>query len=204
VKRQIPGREPRVLPLVGHREHVVVVDVNPGPVAAQEPLGWWRRHRRIALQPLFHHVVIELFAPQQAGESLALHHARVVGQAEGREAIKILRFLDAIQKHLMKIGLRRGARVQTEVQNFRSARLQIQAIHPAGLGARFIGIHRILASLDQVAVEGILVIQPAVVTPHSHGVALVFGEQQRRGIFQPQLELAERLLLDADGVRIYS
>ena len=35
MKRQIPGGEPRVLPLVGHGEHVVVVDVNPGPIPAQ-------------------------------------------------------------------------------------------------------------------------------------------------------------------------
>ncbi len=142
MKRQIPGGEPRILPLVGHREHVVVVDVNPGPIAAQQALGRRRRHGRIALQPLFHHVVIKLLAPQQAGEGLALHHARVVGQADAarscrnpppprcdRETPDENRAAGAL------------ARVQAKVQHFGSAGLQIDAIHAAGLGARFIRIH---------------------------------------------------------------
>ena len=43
VEREIPAGVPRVLPLVGHRDHVGVVQLNPGVVAAVDALGGWRR-----------------------------------------------------------------------------------------------------------------------------------------------------------------
>ena len=47
VEGQVPRREPGVLPLVRHRDHVGERDVPPGRVASQrfwrKPLGWWWR-----------------------------------------------------------------------------------------------------------------------------------------------------------------
>ena len=76
VKRQVPGRKPRILPRVRHRDHVVVVEVRPIVVAAVPGARRRRRLRRIALQPIANDVVVELLAPQHARQRLPLHGAR--------------------------------------------------------------------------------------------------------------------------------
>ena len=48
VEGQVPGGVPRVLPLVGHRDDVAVVEVRPLVVAAREALGRRRRVGRVA------------------------------------------------------------------------------------------------------------------------------------------------------------
>jgi len=48
---QVPGRIPGVLPLVGHRQHVQVVEVAPIGVAAPLARLGWVRLGRITLQP---------------------------------------------------------------------------------------------------------------------------------------------------------
>src|SRR5689334_5180093 len=51
VKRQVPRGVPRILPLVGHRDHVGVVKVRPFLVAAIESLSRGLRMPRITLEP---------------------------------------------------------------------------------------------------------------------------------------------------------
>ena len=75
VKGQIPAGVPRVLPLVGHREHLVVVEVRPTRVASVQAARRRRRHQRIALEPIADDVVVELLRPQQPGERAALDRA---------------------------------------------------------------------------------------------------------------------------------
>ena len=67
VERQVPGREPGIFPLVGHRQHVAAEEVPPVGVPARLPLLGRRRHVRIALQPILDDVAVELLAPQQSG-----------------------------------------------------------------------------------------------------------------------------------------
>jgi hypothetical protein len=77
VERQVPGGVPRKLPLVGHRDDVGVEQVPPLRVASARPLRRRQRLRRIAVEPTLHDVVVELLRPQQAGQALAHHRARV-------------------------------------------------------------------------------------------------------------------------------
>ncbi len=66
VEREIPSCKPRVLPLVGHRDDVPVVDVSP-LLVARPRLGVGRPQQwRVALEPVPNRVVIELLRPQQA------------------------------------------------------------------------------------------------------------------------------------------
>ena len=88
VERQVPGGVPRVLPLVGHRDDVVVVEVRPLVVAADLARRRRRRLGRIAVEPALDVVVIELLAPQQAGEGLAHDAARVVGERLRRDGAR--------------------------------------------------------------------------------------------------------------------
>jgi hypothetical protein len=77
LKRQIPCREPRVLPGVGHRHDVERLEVAPAAVA--DVLALLRRRRLIGItvEPPRHVVVVELLAPQQPGERLAHHRGLV-------------------------------------------------------------------------------------------------------------------------------
>ena len=72
MKRQIPRCIPRVLPFVRHRNDVGIVEVLPVPVAAVFARGRWGRLVRVTVQPHVNVVVIKLFAPQQAGQRLAV------------------------------------------------------------------------------------------------------------------------------------
>ena len=78
VKGEIPGGVPGVFPLVGHRDDVGVVEVAPLAVAAVEARGGRRGLARIALEPARNVDVVELLAPDHAGECLALDRALVL------------------------------------------------------------------------------------------------------------------------------
>ena len=86
VERQIPGGVPGVLPLVGHRDDVAVVEVPPLGVAPRQPARGRRWHRGIAVEPGADVVVIELLRPEQPGVGLANHEPLV-----GRERAGLLR-----------------------------------------------------------------------------------------------------------------
>src|SRR5690349_13005914 len=73
MKGQVPGSKPGILPFVGHRNDIVVVKMCPITVASIFSLRWWRRLRRIALQPLCDIVEKILFTPQHTGYGLPLN-----------------------------------------------------------------------------------------------------------------------------------
>src|SRR5438874_1492803 len=76
-------------------------------------------------------------------------------------------------------------------------------IQSTSFRSNFIWIDSLLFTLNHVTVKGVLRISLAVVmSPDARGVALVFGEQLRRTVFEPQLELSERALSSDDGVGI--
>ena len=71
VKRQVPGRVPRIFPLVRHRDDVGVIQMRPLVIAAMQTrfgggAGWPDRPRASV-----HVVVVELLAPEHAGKGLA-------------------------------------------------------------------------------------------------------------------------------------
>jgi hypothetical protein len=79
VERQVPRGEPRVLPLVGHREDVGGVEVAPGRIAAGQAAGRRRWAGGVAVEPAADVVRVELLAPEHPRERLAHDHRLVVG-----------------------------------------------------------------------------------------------------------------------------
>ena len=78
VKRQIPRREPRILPLVRHRDHIARDHVKPGHVAHRAGRRVWiPRVDAVLAQPPVHVVLVVLLAPQQPRQRLAHHHRPV-------------------------------------------------------------------------------------------------------------------------------
>ena len=70
MKREIPGRIPRIFPFVGHGDNVSVIQVGPRVVAALGAFLRWGRIAWVAFQPVFDDVVIELLGPQHSGKAL--------------------------------------------------------------------------------------------------------------------------------------
>ena len=64
VESKVPGGKPRILPLVGHRQHVQTVQVLPVRVPPMGAGFRWGRRIGVSLQPQFDAVVVELLAPQ--------------------------------------------------------------------------------------------------------------------------------------------
>ena len=99
VECQVPRRVPRVLPLVGHRDHVVVVEVPPCRVA---PVQAARRRCRlpgIAVEPPGDVVVVELLRPQHAAERLAHDHRFVRAGGRWRQCgVELVSFCGSIGK----------------------------------------------------------------------------------------------------------
>ena len=65
VEREVPGRVPGVLPRVRHRDHVPVVEMRPGGVAALLASLGRRRLRGIPLEPVLDGEVKELLGPEE-------------------------------------------------------------------------------------------------------------------------------------------
>ena len=103
MKREIPGRVPRVFPLVRHGNHVGIVQVSPAAVASALPLARRFRSCRIAAQPAPDVVVVELLAPEQAGESLALDQSLVRRKRLGSDRlVELVSLAAALQKQLIE------------------------------------------------------------------------------------------------------
>ncbi len=77
VKRQIPGGIPGVFPFVGHREDVGIVQIAPIGVAAALVRVGRPRLTGIAFEPARYIEAVELLVPDESGERLTLHRARV-------------------------------------------------------------------------------------------------------------------------------
>ena len=64
---------PWIFPFIRHRYHISVKQMCPVMVAPHPPFLRWCRLVWIPLQPILHHIVIKLFAPQQASIRLSRH-----------------------------------------------------------------------------------------------------------------------------------
>ena len=210
VEGQVPGRVPGVLPLVGHREDVAVVQVRPPAVAA---LATARRRRglgRVALQPVRHHVMVELLRPDQAGVGLARHPAllgvETSGLARGVEGVGLGA---ADGEHLGEVRARPGGRrvvddvrragPQAQQQHHLASRGQLEPVQPRRLGAGARHVDRLAAAVHDVVVEGVLDPGRGVLGAEQPGrVGLVLGEQQLGRplgtIAEDQLVVAQVLL----------
>ncbi len=92
VEGQVPGREPRVLPGIGHGQDVEGIQVAPARVAPGCVARRRRRLRRVAVEPLPDPVGVELLAPHEARRGLAEDpHPLLVQAAAGEGAVELVR-----------------------------------------------------------------------------------------------------------------
>ena len=105
VKGQVPRGIPRVFPRIGHEQHILVDGVQPVGVAPLPAFRWWRRRRLVTFHPPGHVVVVELFAPQQTGDCLALDEFFVLAQRPALPGCVVLvRFAPAIVEDLLRFA----------------------------------------------------------------------------------------------------
>ena len=110
VEGEVPGREPGVLPRVGHREDVLGVDVEPAGVATVAAFGRGRRLGGVAVEPALHVVAVELLAPDHPGEGLPGDQTRVVVDGGGDDlAVELVGLLAALVEHLVERACRTRA-----------------------------------------------------------------------------------------------
>ena len=224
VERQVPGREPRVLPLVGHRDDVGCAEVDPVVVAPTLPARGRRGLGRVALQPSTDVVVVELLRPQEAGERLALYAPLVLVEACRLEfAVELVGVgktgLDGSVHLGEKIGGRRRGRTgmarEAHAQHGGSATGDRERVVRGRLGAALRGVHGLCLPFDDRPVEGIL--HPARCArraEESLDVGLVLREKKpglharharavepgHLGGSEEQLEGAQRRVLGEDRV----
>src|SRR5262249_22834724 len=104
MKGKIPRRVPWILPLIGHGNDIGVVKMFPLVISTTNPLSRRFGRRRITIQPLLDHVVIELLGPKHAGECLAHDQPRVVRKMFGNDGlIELISLVKATAEDLFKI-----------------------------------------------------------------------------------------------------
>ena len=185
VKRQVPRREPRVLPGVGHRQHVAGVDVRPVRVAPRQAGGRRRRLGGVAVEPLGHDQVVELLRPDQAGVRLARHRA-FGGLEPGRDDGRVE--LVGLANAGVEGGVEPGAeRLSRHLARGREAQAQRrtcsgrkrEAVPGRRLRAGPGRVDGALSPADDAVVEGVLDERGTVrFAEQALGVGLVVGEQQ--------------------------
>ena len=177
-----------------------------------EPGGRRRRHSRVAVEPAGHVVVVELLAPQHAGECLT-HHHRFVGGGAGRGelGVELVGLGAPGRRDLFEIGSQRdlGVRArpggtQPQPQLHARARLDLHLVPRGALGAPQVGVHRRRAR-DDVIVDPVLGERGGRGDPvEALSVGFVVAEQQGRcgpvrSRGDHQLEVAEQRVRDGDG-----
>ena len=157
VEREVPRREPRVLPRVGHREDVVVVDVLPRGVAAVLALRRRRGRGGIAVEPVAHHVVVELLRPDHARERAALdRRGFFVHRAARERRVELVRFRDAqVEQRVERTIDPAGVRAVGDAQPHRARRagLDQPAVVQRRLRARAPGVDPVAVFAAHGAVD---------------------------------------------------
>ena len=87
MKSQIPGRVPRILPFVRHRDHIGIEHVEPLGIAHVMAGRLEQRMALVLSQPLLQVEIVELLAPEQSSQRLPVHPAFVFVQRVGRNPV---------------------------------------------------------------------------------------------------------------------
>ena len=210
VEGEVPRRVPGVLPLVGHREDVVVVQMPPVGIAPGLPRRRRGRLGRIAVEPAGDVVVIELLAPDHAGERLAHDRGLVVGRASRAErGVVLVGLARAVGERAIeaRAEVGRGALIlprEPQPQLDGGTRRDGQAIPARHLRAPALGVHRRRAA-DDVIVDAVLRVRRLRRRPEqARGVRFVLAEEELRrcaGGIGPRREppAAEAFLLRERG-----
>ena len=103
VEGEIPSREPRILPLIRHRNDRCDIKMPPVMVSSTLPFWWRRRLGGIAVEPTLDVEMIKLLAPDHPRVGLTLNAPRV-GIRMGLEVvIKSIGFASPFIEEVIKI-----------------------------------------------------------------------------------------------------
>ena len=199
---QVPGGEPRVLPLVGHGEDVGVVEMSPVRVAAVLPLRGWRGLAGIALQPVAHDVVVELLRPEHARERLAHHVAGVGGERLRDDAsVEFVCFrLPGRQDGIGRVHRLRRATREPQPHDRAAASWHGQPVAGRALGTDAVGIDGV-RPLDHVVVDAVLRIPWAAYAEETRGVRFVVAEEQLGSALADELVVARAHRRRSEGAQ---
>src|SRR5579875_1606526 len=163
VKGKVPGSIPRILPGVGHREHIEIIEVPPIVITSPFALGRWGRKAWVSIQPGGYVIVVELLAPQHAGKGLELDVFLIFGSAIRHiGGIKIVGLLFACPKNPIKRGSKRlgyrgpAGKPQPHLTRFTGS--YSEAVTGSRLRTRFFRIDRLRPALHNIIVDTILYI----------------------------------------------
>ena len=105
VEGEIPRRVPGILPLVGHRDHVGVQHVEPFHVPRAADGVVLQGMAVVLAQPALEIEIVELLAPQHAGQRLAVDEALVLGQRGRRDPlVEVVGLGDPGGEHRVEAG----------------------------------------------------------------------------------------------------
>ena len=103
VERQIPGRVPGILPLVRHRDDVVVDHVDPFPVPDVATVTAGQRVCPVFIQPRVEVEVVVLLRPEHPGERLPHDVGGILSDRRRRDrAVERIRFLAPVGHHIVE------------------------------------------------------------------------------------------------------
>ena len=206
VEGEVPGGIPRVLPLVRHGDDVLVVQMRPLAIPSPPASGRRGRLGGIAGKPSLDVVVVELSAPQHAGQGLPHDQATVGGQrARDDEVVELVRVSDAAAEDLLEVeteGRPRPGRIgvgESEPERDLTARRHTRSIPGRRLGAHAGGVDGIFLPRDHALADAVLDIRRA--GRHAEEpwkVGLVLGEEQLGRALGVEPSCAERLMSRGD------
>ena len=202
VKRQIPGRVPGVLPLVGHRDDVLVQHVVPLRVP-HVAITVMQRVGAMLVEPVVPVEEEELLAPEHACQGLTHHVGGVCAHRWRRDRrVEVVGFTNPRGENVVErlpegpLLLRRGAR-EPHANHFGLAGADGDRVVCGDLRTLPGGVHRTLAAVDHAVVDAVLDVRAFVVLPRKepHVVRFVLGEEQRHVALARQDELTEQGVL---------
>ena len=185
VKGEVPCRVPWILPLVGHRDDVGVVDVRPLRIPSRQPRRRWSRIPGIARQPFLHGIMVELLGPEQPGERLPIHRSLLGREGHGnacREK-RIRLFTPGIEggrERRAKGGRqRRTRRAQPQGHGHRRQGRHVEYVVRGGFCSGPSRIHRVALARYDIPMECILHVRRRIGDTIQHLlVRVVFREQE--------------------------
>ena len=185
VKSEIPCRVPRVLPLVGHGDDVVVEHVEPLAVPDRDRRWRVERVHAVLAQP---HVDVEkvvLLRPEEPAERLAHDVGGVCARRWGREGLIELVSLVPTVVHGFVEGRERARRLrrvgQAKPDLNRSAGSDLESIVGGRLGTLGRRVYCSAIPVHDKRVEGVFDVGTRVrLAEQPLGVGVVLGEQQWR------------------------